>query len=143
MHYKELFEAVNWFRQDTYVYDSAYIRYQNNTDWKNLHKFSNDEIATKVLGFLNAWRCRIGVTDKVITGIREAFTEILPNIRTLEEKILENIDFQQQVKVGYSYRNVTECVLLSMDRLINVGHRFRHVAASKLLHMVNPALFMM
>jgi len=143
MHYKELFEAANWFRRDTFAYNSAYTLYQNSADWKNIHNFSNDEITTMVLGFLNAWRCRIKVTDQVIRGIREAFASVLPLIQALEGEVLEDIDFQKQVNIENSYRNISECVSLIMDRMINVGHHFRHVAASKLLHMVNPALFMM
>jgi hypothetical protein len=117
MHHKELFEAANWFRRDTYAYDSAYTLYQNRADWKNIHSFSNDEITTVVFGFLNAWRCRIKVTDQVIRGIREAFTCVLPLIQALEGEVLEDIDFQKQVNIENSYRNISECVSLIMNRI--------------------------
>lgn len=144
MYYKDLSKAIDWFKHDTFAYDSAYIRSRNITDWRNLHTFSDEEIKIKVLGFLNAWRCRIGITKEVVTQIKEAYSEVIPYLRALEGEALENTDFEQQILVSPSSPKVSDCINFSMDVMIGVGYRFRHVAAaSKLLHMVNPALFVM
>lgn len=59
MQYGQLFKAVDWFKNDAYVYDSAYIQAQKLADWKNLHTFSDDRIKKIIPHFLNQWRCRI------------------------------------------------------------------------------------
>jgi len=138
-----MFEAVDWFKQDAYAYDSAYDKARNSVNWKQLNLLSDQHIGSVVLKFLNDWKCRIPVTATVIREVRNGYSDVRPYVEALQAETLENTNFEQSVTVANQPYKISFGIYFAIRRMTGVGERFRHVAASKLLHMVLPGLFVM
>ena len=95
---------------------------------------------------MNKWGCRIGpeeIHDIVAKGIKGRCMEAAPFFKALDEETLEDIDFDQTKQASFrrlsNYRIIHQVFSLFCD----IGHRFRWTATSKVLHMINPKLFVM
>lgn len=141
--YGELFETCNEFEEDEEAYDEAWLTARKSVDWKNLGSLPLEEIESKVIFFLNQWACHLPAERRLAERIRAAHNDSLPFLNVLEGENIQDFDFEETNQVeGNKYRN-SEVMLKVLDNFISVGYNFRDVAASKVLHMVNPHLFVM
>jgi len=145
MHYKDLLKAAELFMKDPYGYDYAYRCARETIDWRNLHNLSKEEIINRVIEFLNDWGCRLESTyfDKIASGLKDTFGQIISFLKAIENETLEDIDFSKVKKVDDKDFNHFQIIHLIFVRFCNIGYRFRWVAASKTLHMVLPRVFVM
>lgn len=141
--YKELLEAAEMFKEDPLAYDESYFEAKGNINWQDLGSASIAEINDVVLWFLNKWKCRIPVTDSVATRIKESFQICVPFLEALKVEKLEDVDFMGVKFIDAHKMSNRQIIRLTFANFSSIGQRFRNVAASKTLHMINPRLFMM
>ena len=143
MNYKELLEKHKLFREyDDTWYDIS----REKTDWQNLQNLSMEEVKNEVIWFLNKWGCRIGperIRDIVAKGIRGRCIEAASFLEALDGETLENIDFDKTKQVSFRQLINSRIIHHIFSTFCDIGHRFRWTATSKVLHMINPKLFVM
>lgn len=143
MHYKELFKKHKLFKDyDDKWYDMS----RQKTDWQNLQNLTIEEVKNEIIWFLNKWRCRIGperILDLVAKGIKGRCVEAASLLEILNSETLEDIDFEQNKKVGHKQISNSRIIHNVFSMFSNIGYRFRWTATSKVLHMINPKLFVM
>ena len=152
MNYRELFEATKRFREDPIAYDTAWVEARK-IDWQNLHdlpveKMMKEVIGSKKLfkksGFLNRWKCRLPCSIELANHIKNTFRQLTPFLRVLEGETLEDIVFDKTKSVGDEKLKNREIIRHIFDKTSDMGKNgYMPVPASKLLHMVNPKLFVM
>jgi len=103
----------------------------NPTSWKP------EEIQEKIIkGFLNPWRCRIPNTIQAASAVQKEVQKLQPDLNVLQNYTIENAPFNQADNC-----NVIKRCYNSIRR--RIGHRFGPRATSKLLHILQPKLFVM
>lgn len=143
MHYKELLEAAKKFKNYPWSYDYVYMRAKQ-TDWQNLNTLSTEHIRNEVIrGFLNPWKCRLPNTVERANAIRTTYEEVISYLQALGNETLQNIDFDKIKKVDDQKINHSQIIHHVFSRFSGMCDEFRPVPASKLLHMICPALFVM
>jgi len=142
LNYKLLYEANRVYGEIYGKYNVAWIR-SNKTQWDKLYELSGAIIEKQVLKFLNEFGCRIPVTDAVIEGIRKAHLATIPYIDALRNEVLWDLDLDEEIMIYSQKHTLGQTICAVFDAFSNIGYRFSHVAASKLLHRVNPFIFMM
>ena len=141
--YKELLDSSEIFEEDPDSGSDAWVRTRRFVDWKNLHNLNTEEVKRRIIGFLNKWHCRLPSTDRLAEKIKETYRLTIPFLNALEDETLENFQFdKKKVVQGEKYTN-EEILLKIFDSFCEIGHNFRGVAASKLLSLINPSLFVM
>ena len=141
--YQVLFEASKSFEKDPEARNYDWIQARRFVDWKNLHNLPTGEIKSRVIGFLNKWHCRLPVTDELAENIKEAYRKSMPLLKALENKALEDFEFEKKIDIdGKEYAN-EEILHEVFMNFCQVGYQFRGVAASKVLSLINPHLFVM
>jgi len=141
--YQVLFEASKSFEGDPEARNYDWIQARRFVDWKNLHNLPTREIKRRVIGFLNKWHCRLPVTDELAENIKEAYRESMPFLKALENEALEDFEFLKKIDIdGKEYIN-KEVLHQVFTNFCQVGYKFRGVAASKVLSLINPHLFVM
>lgn len=110
----ELLWASKWFDRDP-IADQGSYEEARRYDWTSIHIMSLDDIKIKIGRFLNDWGAFGPYPIKITDELAKAIKD------TFTEKIIYRI----------------------FKSFSNIGMRFREVATSKLLHQVNPKLFVM
>jgi len=143
LNYKELFEKHKLFRDyDDIWYDVS----REKTDWQNLQILTIEEMKNGVIWFLNKWGCRIGpqrTHDIVAKGIKGRSLETAPFLEALNDETLGDINFDKTKEVGHRKLSNSKIIHHVFSMFCDIGYRFRWVATSKVLHMINPKLFVM
>lgn len=152
MNYRVLFEKTKLFREDPTAYDSAW-KEARKIDWQNLHNLPVETIMEEVIGskklfnkngFLNRWKCRLHCSSELAIHIKDTFGQLRPLLRVLEGETLEDIIFDKEKSVVDEKLKYKEVIHRIFDKTADMGtYGYRPVPASKLLHMVNPKLFVM
>jgi len=141
--YQELIEACEEFEGDEEAYNEAWVLARKFVDWKNLDKLPLQEIENRVILFLNQWACRLPKDRRLARRLQDVYRQSVPFLETLNGEAIQDFDFDQKKKVeGNEHRN-SEIMLKVFQNFYLTGHKFRDVAASKVLHMINPHLFVM
>ena len=141
--HEELFQAAEIFEDDTDAASDSWIRTRRFVDWKNLHNLPTNEVKRRIIGFLNEWHCRLPSTERLAERIKEAYRLTIPFLRAVENETLEDFQFDKKKVInGKEYTN-REILQKVFSEFCKIGHNFRGVAASKLLSLINPNLFVM
>lgn len=139
--FEDLSEAAESFEEDPEVRSDDWILARKFVDWKNLHNLSTEDVKLRVIGFLNSWHCRLPVSDKLAERIKEAYKKSTPFLNALESETLEDINLEEKKNIdGNEYTN-QEIMRKVFTIFCSIGHNFRGVAASKVLSLINPNLF--
>ena len=137
------FEQLAWaalffHKMEGNTYDNPYQRLLQDNIVSNLRtnpgQLTTQEVKEKVItGFLLKWGCRpLQATDKLAKPIIKATKSIQPQLRVLDDKKLINLDIEANAKA------IKACY----DTVVNICYNgFSHTAASKLLHILNPEVF--
>lgn len=144
MHYRDLFKAAEIYRDNT-AWDSAYFEFKDSINWLDLHNLSNNEVKSIVIGFLNNWKCRIPATENLAERIKNTYKQAIPYLAALNSETLGIIDFNQKKDIVGEREQLlnSKIVYIVFSMFSNIGDRFRWVATSKMLHLINPKLFVM
>lgn len=113
--------------------------------WNNLNKVTEKE-AEIMLTFLNKWKCRIPNTSETILQIKAALVNNNKIFEGLKDKKLKDIDFDAEIKVDMRIDKLKEIIIELFDSISNrnVGKRtLGATATSKMMHIINPELFVM
>ena len=141
--FKELFEAAEIFEEDPRAYNETWISARRFIDWENLNNLPTKEVKRRVIGFLNDWHCHLPAIDELAEKIKETYERTVSLLEALRDETLENFQFEKKKEVdGREYSN-REILLKVFSSFCKIGHNFRGVAASKLLSLINPSLFVM
>lgn len=141
--YKELFETCGEFESDEEAYDEAWVQARKFVDWKNLHSLSPEEIENRVILFLNRWACRLPKDTRLAIRIKDAYQQSIPFLNALNNETLQDFDLNKRKTVEEREYANGEIALEIFRKFCAIGYNFREVAASKVLHMINPCLFIM
>ena len=141
--YQELFKACKEFEEDEEAYNQAWLLARKFVDWKNLDSLPEQEIENRVILFLNRWACHLPKDRRLTKRLKDVYRQSIPFLDALDGEAIQDFDFNQKKKVeGNEYRN-SEIMLKVFQNFYSTGYHFRDVAASKVLHMINPHLFVM
>ena len=141
--YQEILDAAKIFEQDSLADNASWMWTRKFVDWKNLYNLSNNEVKRKIIGFLNKWHCRLAKTDELAERIKLAHEQMTHFLAALENETLEDFDFQKEKEVEGKRFSNEEILTNIFDCFSNIGYNFKGVAASKLLSLINPNLFVM
>jgi hypothetical protein len=141
--YVELFDAGEIFEEDPNARSSSWVYARRFVDWRNLHNLPTEDVKRRVIGFLNNWGCRLPVSDELANNIKEAYRKSIPFLKCLENETLEDFEFENKVNINEEEYINREILLEVFMNFCKIGHNFRGVAASKLLSLINPSLFVM
>lgn len=141
--HKELLDASENFQEDPYAESDAWISARRFVDWSNFHSLPTKEVKRRVIGFLNRWHCRLPETDELAEELKETYRQMIPFLKALENETIEDFEFEKKKEVSnkeYSNKEIMHEIFRSFS---GIRHNFRGVAASKLLSLINPYLFVM
>ncbi|MHA1381274.1 MAG: hypothetical protein ACTSRG_23145 [Candidatus Helarchaeota archaeon] len=142
MRYEDLFKLADLYQKGPKG-KKWNEKYQNIIKKEALwRKFKNREHAKEILKFLNSWGCRIQESDELLNAICRTFKESEPFLNAFKGEKLENMDLKKIKKMNNEQS--MECgtiILFLYSKFSNIGFKFRHTAASKLLHLLQRELF--
>jgi hypothetical protein len=96
-----------------------------------------------IKGFLNRWKCRITNTPQSARIVRAKLIIVQPYLRVLDNLAIEDVNFNQIINVNNEQMTVDEAIKECYTHVTNIRNRFAATAASKLLHILQPKLFVM
>ena len=130
MFYEAIWKGCKRFHDGNHGprYDDALKKQRN---WAQQDCPTEQEVECLV-SFVNSWSTRM---KKDIPAIRCALNEILPELNQLRHKSVLDVDLCDQ--------RTSDLIYGSFKRLANFGSGNQVTAASKMLHIINPKLFVM
>lgn len=144
--YQELFDAAEFFEEDPRARSNDWVLARKFVDWKNLHNMPIKEIIERVIRFLDSWGCYLYAErenwPRMAEKIKEAYRKSIPFLDALQRETLEDLDFDKRKNLEgkeYTNKEILQEVFMNFSQ---VGYKFRGVAASKVLSLINPSLFM-
>lgn len=96
-----------------------------------------------IKGFLNRWKCRVQNTPQSARTIQTTLHNLLPYLQVLNNFTVVNLNFTQTVNVNNNQMTVSRVIEHYYTTVRNIGNRFAATATSKLLHILQPELFVM
>jgi len=142
INYNVLYEANRIYGEKYKKYNVSWINAQR-IQWNKLNELSDLIIEKVVLKYLNGFGCRIQITDEVTQGIKKAHLTTVPYIDALRNEALWDLDLDEEIMIYNQKQTLGQTIYAVFDAFTNIGYHFSHVAASKLLHQINPFIFMM
>jgi len=100
------------------------------------------KIQGQVIEFLNRWRCRTPNNQEAAEAILDALRILQPYLQALSAFEIETVDFDYTITVNGNQITVHEAIARCYESLIKV-HRIGTTTTSKLLHILQPNLFVM
>jgi hypothetical protein len=158
MDYVELRQGIEYFESewppnrssDAYTYKKLrQMDIQRHGYWLHLERMSSEELAKDVVGgFPNHWKCRIPIKrpeDQREAGVhlKEAVDKLPEHYSSLANFKIENVDFADQVSLKGQMRSIRDIIDSIYSIFLQIPTKFGRVAASKLMHMALPDLFVM
>jgi len=127
----------DWDYKDSEEYLEAL---HNRKIWDNLNHLSDQECRGSVLTFLNLWKCRISYhrSNKLAKSCKRAHVFL----SALKHENLLELNLFKKVRVRNERIEVYKVILKIFDILSEVQH-VKATAASKIMHLANPNLFVM
>ena len=141
-----LYEAIRLgcqtYHEYQFGYDHAYVDYlqdKDQTKWDHPERLDIPEIE-KLRVFLNEkWRARMQMKDKdrdLKPDLKDALQNVLPHLNVLRGVTILSADFDDKK----TYMLMTS----AFDTVASYGPRkYESTATSKILHTINPELFVM
>ena len=140
--YKELLDASESFQEDPYARSNDWIVARRFVDWADFHNLPTKEVRRRVIGFLNRWHCHLPDSDELAEKLKETYGRMFPFLGALENERIEDFEFEKKKEIGGKEYSNEEIMHEVFKNLTRIGY-FRGVAASKLLSLINPYLFVM
>ena len=130
-------------------YDSVYQNLMNQTQLLSLlrtnpNQLEIDEIKDQVIkGFLNRWKCHIHNNTQSANTIRTTLKELSPYLQAIDKLKIEDVNFSKNVNVNKTSMTIGQVIEYCYTKVRNIGYNFGPTATSKLLHIIQPKLFVM
>ena len=143
MDYKKLFAGVEYYNKHYPHWTNSYRRLRRRGDeyWLHLERLSENQMGHEIVRFLNDWLCRV---DRRSTSSLKEVLDSLPSYYTaLKSERIENIQFNELKVINGRHLTNSEVIEKIMDKFLTVRPKFGSIAASKLMHMAVPRLFVM
>ncbi len=96
-----------------------------------------------IRGFLNRWRCRLVNTEQSACAIKKTICHLLSYLQELDGLVIENVSFDQIVNVNNTQITIDQAIEQCYTSFRDLEFRFGSTAASKILHVLQPGLFVM
>jgi len=129
MNYKILLKVINEHYnklESSDIWDRIYFDTINR--WGKLENIKKED-AEMMLKFLNVWKCRID--KKILPKLYQALLKTRGNFKLLKDKNLENVSLEEIKRIISSIFNNLKL------------KRINATAISKIMHIINPNLFVM
>lgn len=129
--------------------NSDYLKLMRDTQFlQNLrikpNSLRDEEIRGDLIkGFLNRWNCRIENSTETANDIKITLQNLTPHLQALHGLRIENAQFNNLVTVNSNRMTIREVIMHCYEDVKNIGHKFGDIAASKLLYILWPELFVM
>lgn len=129
--------------------DKEYVRLMQDEELlQNLRQNPNN-VAIEIIresiikGFLNKWRSRVVNSPDSAYNLQQALNAMVDYLSPIRDHKIVNVNFSEQIQFNDQQRTVAHIIKFCYDRLRNLGYRFGPTATCKLLHVLNPNLFVM
>lgn len=93
--------------------------------------------------FLNRWRSHVANNPQSARVIQKTIQNLLPYLHALKDLVIETVNFEQMVNVDNNPITVGQVIEYCYTRIRKVGFVVGATATSKLLHVLQPDLFVM
>ena len=129
--------------------DSDYQDLMGQTQFLNSLRANPRELQTSqiqqqlILGFINRWNCRAKNTQESAQAIRTILQHLLPYLQVLNRFTIMDVNFTGTVSVNNNQMTVSKVIDSYYKKVKTIGYRFGPTATSKLLHILQPELFVM
>ena len=140
MLYEDIRRGCKRYHQRYADYDHSYNKFfkeKCQPKWNNPSSLDEAEI-DKIIVFLRGWNCRRRMDPDALLS---TLPEVLADLKELQNYTILDVEFTEKTK---------ELICGSFNSLANCGAKKRNgfrenesVAASKVLHLINPGLFVM
>lgn len=94
-------------------------------------------------GYLNAWKTRVVNSPQSASAIKKSINKMLPWLSALSALSIKTLIFQNILTVNGQQCTVAEAVESCYRILRATGYRIGATATGKMLHVLNPELFVM
>ena len=138
MLYEDIRRAADAFHRNPKVWNSFYAEYQHDKkrdQWDSC-SVSNEE-AERLRRFLNQWATHYQAKSHQMAA---AVNAVLPSLNLLRDEDLLRVDFGRTLDNGETIAHVIE---VAFETIVSCGKHYESTGASKILHVVNPNLFVM
>ena len=142
MHWESLVLASEIFRERQPTYDRLYLEYMSSRDEAAWYSDAgpNDVEIVELFRFLNQLASHHPSGADARARFKRAYLQVLPRLRALQGLTLLDATFGGEVVQGM-------CVSKAVDKIFgsiaSSGSRYASTATSKILHVLNPSLFVM
>lgn len=122
---------------------SSYQRIRKRGDeyWLHLEGMSENQIKDEIIRFLNDWLCRVDYQSAF--SLKQILNTLPPLYAALKDEAIEGIQFNETKIVEKQRVSNSGIIKKIMKHFQKVTPKFGPVAASKLMHMAIPRLFVM
>lgn len=96
-----------------------------------------------IKGFLNRWKTRVKNCQDSANALRQNMSTMSSYLRALMPISIESISFQQHVRINSQLKTVGIAVERCYEILRGTGHRIGPTATAKILHILQPRVFVM
>jgi len=140
MHWKSLVLASEIFGQQEW--NRFYFDYMGSRDEAAWYSDAgpNDVQVTELFRFLNQWASHYPSDADARARFKRAYLQVLPRLRALQGLTLLDTAFDRDVVQEMC---VSEAVSSIFETIAGLGSRYASTATSKILHVLNPPLFVM
>ncbi|MDI6771767.1 MAG: hypothetical protein QME77_04185 [bacterium] len=94
-------------------------------------------------GYLNAWKTRVKNSQQSASAIKGSINNMLPWLSALARLSIKTVLLQNTLVVNGQQCTVADAVESCYRMLRTTGHRIGATATGKILHILNPELFVM
>jgi len=141
--YKDLFDANLIFENTDRAYNQDWIVAKRFVDWDNLSSLPRKEIMSRVVKFLNRWKSHLPKSWKLVDAIIEAHRDTTIYFKATVNEDLWDLDLDKTLQVGNDFVKTSDAIYYVFKIFRDIGYHLRETAASKLVHMIGPNLFIM
>lgn len=139
--FSRLLAAARWYGQHT-DYDQSYASLLRKGPFLSRLRVNpsgltvEDVLDELIIGFLNSWGCRLPNTSQAALAIRSSLVRAADTVIASADNTLLDVDLSNRPTAkGHLIAGAYEVML--------TAHRVGPTTASKILHVLNPALFVM
>lgn len=143
MNNKEIMKGIQaWIADaDSKKFDDSYKKSIKKRDvWGHFENLRIKDVKDTILRFLNKWQCRIPYESDI--QLLQNCKKTAKYFRVLKEKKLSRLNFEKKVKIDDKKLSISDVIKSIFDELCK-ANRVKSTAASKIMHMANPKLFVM
>lgn len=94
-------------------------------------------------GYLNAWKTRVKNSQQSAAAIKASMNSMLPYLSALSAFSINTVNFQDVLIINGQNKTVAEAIEFCYRTLRATGFKIGPTATGKLLHILNPDLFVM